>query len=119
MRRFVCSDIHGQYEIFLKMLQGIEFSEQDQLYILGDIIDRGPQSMELMQEIMEHDNMTCIIGNHELMMLDYINHSPDGNSWMLTGNGGAETYEQFKRLTLVEQNKIKKYIENMYPGMPK
>ena len=114
MRRFICSDIHGQYEMFLRMLDGIQFSEQDHLYILGDIIDRGPQSMELMQDIMKRQNVSCILGNHELMMLDYLNRDPDGNSWMLTGNGGAVTYKQYMKLPEEEQDEMKKFIEKMY-----
>ena len=37
---YVMSDIHGKYDKFIKMLELIEFSENDELYILGDIFDR-------------------------------------------------------------------------------
>ena len=40
------SDIHGQFDALMKMLEKIQFSDEDELYILGDVIDRGPKSME-------------------------------------------------------------------------
>ena len=38
---YVISDIHGEYELFMKMLEKIKFQNTDTLYILGDILDRG------------------------------------------------------------------------------
>ena len=42
---YVMSDLHGQYNAFLKMLELINFTDEDELYILGDIIDRGPNPL--------------------------------------------------------------------------
>ena len=39
---YVMSDIHGEYEKYLKMLDLIGFRDEDELYVLGDVIDRGP-----------------------------------------------------------------------------
>jgi len=39
---YVLSDLHGHYNIFIKMLEKINFSDDDVLYILGDCCDRGP-----------------------------------------------------------------------------
>ena len=52
MTRYVCSDIHGQYSLFLKALDRIGFSESDHMYIIGDVIDRGPDSMALLRDVM-------------------------------------------------------------------
>lgn len=68
------SDIHGQYDAFIKMLETINFSEKDTLYILGDIIDRGEKSVELFDYIKSHKNIKMILGNHEKMMLDYFHN---------------------------------------------
>ncbi len=38
---YVCSDIHGEYDLFVKMLQRINFSSMDEMIICGDIIDKG------------------------------------------------------------------------------
>lgn len=57
---YACSDIHGQYDTFLRMLQLIEFTEEDEMYILGDVIDRGPKPIELLLYICEHQNIKYI-----------------------------------------------------------
>lgn len=51
------SDLHGEFEKFLNMLDEIEFSSNDKLVILGDVIDRGLESVPLLQYIMQHKNM--------------------------------------------------------------
>ena len=42
MAHYVVSDIHGEDDRFHAMLQKINFSKEDTLYILGDVVDRGP-----------------------------------------------------------------------------
>ena len=46
-KTYVLSDIHGNFEIFKRMLDKIQFNSHDQLYILGDICDRGPCSLDI------------------------------------------------------------------------
>ena len=43
--RYCISDLHGKYELFQKLLNVIRFSEQDTMYICGDIIDKGESSI--------------------------------------------------------------------------
>ena len=64
--RYVMSDIHGEYQKYFKMLEKINFSDNDTLYILGDMIDRGPQSAELLIDIFSRKNVFPLMGNHEL-----------------------------------------------------
>ena len=61
---YVISDIHGQFDAFQKLLQKIEFGYDDEMYILGDVIDRGPRSLECVKWIMEQDNILTLLGNH-------------------------------------------------------
>ena len=61
------SDIHGCYEEFIKMLDKINFSNDDELYILGDIFDRGSDPLEILDYIVGHKNITLLKGNHEKM----------------------------------------------------
>ena len=44
-KTYVLSDLHGHYEVFKAMLNKIDFDDQDTLYILGDVCDRGPRSL--------------------------------------------------------------------------
>ena len=69
--KYVISDIHGEYELFRSLLDRINFSSNDSLYICGDIIDKGPQSIQLAKYISKHENIHCIVGNHELAFLKY------------------------------------------------
>ena len=46
MAIYVVSDIHGYGKLFEKLLETIDFSESDYLYVLGDAIDRGPDDLE-------------------------------------------------------------------------
>ena len=69
MSIYVMSDIHEESDLFHAMLEQIDFSESDTLYILGDVIDRGPDGIALLQEIRKTPNMIMLIGSHEYMML--------------------------------------------------
>ena len=63
--RYCVSDIHGEYDLFLRLLQKIRFSDADEMLICGDIIDKGPDSVRLAKLIFSFPNMRCIMGNHE------------------------------------------------------
>lgn len=67
MATYVVSDLHGQYRIFLKLLEMVDFSENDQLYMLGDAIDRGPEGLNILQHVKNATNMDMLIGNHEFI----------------------------------------------------
>ena len=64
---YVISDIHGMYTKYIEMMNLIDLQDTDTLYILGDIVDRGLQSMKILQDMMKRPNVFGIFGNHELM----------------------------------------------------
>lgn len=68
---FCISDIHGCFDEFQEMLNLINFSTKDELYILGDIFDRGPQSAEMLWYAIKEapTNVHFLLGNHEDMAL--------------------------------------------------
>ena len=72
MVHYVVADIHGEADRFHAMLEKIRFSDEDTLYIIGDVIDRGPDGIKLLQEIIHTPNMVMLLGNHEYMMLQYL-----------------------------------------------
>lgn len=69
---YVISDIHGEFDLFIKMLKKINFSRNDRLIILGDVLDRGSQPIKIIEYVMEKDNIKLLMGNHEKMFLDFI-----------------------------------------------
>lgn len=66
---YCMSDIHGEYDRYKAMLGLIQFSDNDTLYILGDVIDRGPGGIDILLDIMHRPNIHMILGNHEAMLL--------------------------------------------------
>ena len=63
-------DIHGEHEKFQILLERIDLKDTDTLYILGDIFDRGPNPLLTMLQVLDMPNVHCLIGNHELMVLE-------------------------------------------------
>ena len=116
---YVISDIHGQKDKFDTMLKNINFSENDHLYILGDVIDRGPDGIKIIQEIMKHDNMHMLLGNHEYVMLDALDdpydeyHTTDSYNYWLAHNCGQPTLLQYKKLSNTEKDEIRKFLKNL------
>lgn len=124
---YVMSDLHGCFEEYKRMLEKIDFKESDTLYILGDIVDRGSQSIEILQDMMLRSNVFPILGNHEYMfnealefMLSEINEENisaihDSNiiqklTCWLTENGGSTTFEQLNHLSKEELLDLQDYL---------
>lgn len=70
MATYVISDIHGEYEKFMELLEEIELKDTDTLYVLGDVLDRGEHPIKVVLKLMEMPNAFCIVGNHEVMALE-------------------------------------------------
>ena len=67
--RYVLSDVHGEYDLFVKLLEKLKFSSEDEMYICGDMIDKGEDSIRLIKYISSFPNIHCVIGNHEFAFL--------------------------------------------------
>lgn len=72
MSTYFISDIHGEYDLFMQLLKKIKFCEKDTLYICGDIIDKGTDSIKLIKFIANKENIFAIMGNHEYSFSQYI-----------------------------------------------
>ena len=87
----VITDIHGRLTELLTLLDQVP--EGARLIFLGDYIDRGSQSAEVvaLMRLLQQDGAVCLRGNHEDMMCN-----PDtmGGTWM--ANGGSATVESYK-----------------------
>lgn len=67
-RIFVISDLHGQFVLLQLLLERIQFNDNDELFILGDIMDRGPNSIDIYYFVKCMPNIHLLKGNHEIMM---------------------------------------------------
>lgn len=64
---YVMSDIHGCYEKYQTMLERVEFAADDTLYVLGDVLDRGPDGFKILLDMAVRPNVVGLLGNHELL----------------------------------------------------
>ena len=62
---YVMSDLHGQYDLYRKMMEQLPLSAGDTLYVLGDVLDRGPHPIQILLDMMERPNVVFLWGNHE------------------------------------------------------
>ena len=111
---YVMSDIHGMKDKFYLIMEKIKLKPDDKLYVLGDVIDRGKDGIEILLDLMERDNATVLLGNHELMMLNAIKPTAsmvDIKLWYR--NYGNVTYDAFINLSIEKQKEIHNFIINM------
>lgn len=97
MRKFVVTDIHGCRETFKRLLEKVNFSNSDALFILGDCIDRGPDSKGVIDDIFKMEKngirVECLRGNHEDQMLLSRRDPAALVNWLRWG--GKETLASF------------------------
>lgn len=98
---YVIGDIHGSATLLEKMLAMIEADRagaEADLVCLGDYVDRGPDSAGVLRRLStlapKGVKVTCLMGNHERMMLDFLDAPEDaGPRWL--ANGGTDTVVSF------------------------
>ncbi|HBF0031490.1 TPA: serine/threonine protein phosphatase, partial [Clostridioides difficile] len=105
------SDLHGMYDKFISMLKQINFNSNDHLYILGDVLDRGDKSLEIIDYIRNHKNITLLKGNHELMFQESWRDTNDRYLWFY--NGGDDTFYKLKNKKFEYEESFYKYIKNL------
>ncbi|MCJ8288357.1 MAG: metallophosphoesterase [Flavobacteriales bacterium] len=96
---YAISDIHGEDFKFRKLLKLLRLKKTDILYLLGDYIDRGSQSKEVLDTIFllleSGFDIRCIRGNHEQMLLDALSDSDVSSEVAWLKNGGDKTLSSF------------------------
>ena len=112
---YCVSDIHGEAARFTELLDKINFSDSDTLYVLGDVIDRGAHGVEILRRIKDTPNMQMLMGNHERMCLDTLGvHSVYGARELWKQNGGNRTYRDLVyRCTPVERAGLLRFIDHL------
>ena len=120
MAVYAVSDLHGQYNTFIRGLEKTGFGDHDELYMIGDAVDRGPESIRILQHIMDHENMDLIIGNHEFMMLNSLDPDggeecagPDSDLWLYY-NGGNMTFNEYSKLEPADRMSILLWLNRRY-----
>lgn len=127
MATYVTSDIHGEYDLFIRLIEKIQLKDDDTLYVLGDMVDRGPHPIKTLLKLMEMPNVLCLVGNHELMAtecldflmqeitdtaLESLDEKMLDNLVTWQYNGSRTTIEEFRQLNRTTQAEIIEYIKD-------
>lgn len=111
---YILSDIHGKGAAFDAILTMINMTESDCLYILGDVIDRGPDGIALLRRISQMPNTMLLLGNHEYMMLDALRHPGDDRAMIRWWNNGCEeTFRRFCELGPQAREELLLFLESL------
>lgn len=111
MARYAFTDIHGNYKLLDKILNS--FQEADELFFLGDAIDRGEEGIKCIQRLLQDPRITYLLGNHEDTFIkayyEYMNiqnYDFPQNYYLFLSSGGNSTWEEFQKLTEEEKSNI-------------
>ena len=130
MATYVMSDLHGNYEGYLKMLDLIKFSVKDVLFVNGDVIDRGDGGIKILQHMMLQSNIYPILGNHEYVAINSLKwlmqEITEENIGKIDNEiiqaisewqdiGGQKTMEAFHKLSQEEKLDIIEYFHEFAP----
>ncbi len=88
---YAVGDIHGCFDLFQALLSKLE--PEIPVICVGDYIDRGPHSAQVLRFLQMHPEITCLMGNHEVMLLRFLDDPDRGAPWLRYG--GVETLESF------------------------
>jgi serine/threonine protein phosphatase 1 len=96
MRRFVIGDIHGCSKALRTLIETLAPQSDDQLIFLGDLIDRGPDSRGVIDQMLaigKSARMVVLRGNHEMMLMGILFGGCDPSIWLK--GGGAATVASY------------------------
>lgn len=129
MSTYITSDIHGYLDALKEAIELAGIGPDDELYVLGDLIDRGPNPVGVIQYLRDMPNAHVLMGNHEQLMLAALDHvAPptcghfdmstmdvlafaDWLSW--TQNGGGTTITQLEQLTEDDYLSLLAWVRNL------
>jgi serine/threonine protein phosphatase 1 len=97
---YLIGDIHGQLSKLEKLISVIKknIETNDLIIFLGDYLDRGPKSFEVVEFLLKlktENNIICLMGNHEDMFLRYVSIGDNYDNYMR--NGGKYTIRSYSR----------------------
>ena len=112
---WVVGDVHGYFETLQELLKKLDYTDDDVIIFMGDLIDKGPNSKEVFELVTKADNFFSIRGNHEEMLRLSLTPKYKGRmkkSWLKYG--GTETLKSInpdKEKAIIEAKKWIPVIE--------
>lgn len=95
---YAISDIHGCYKQLCDLLNKLDLKSTDTLIFMGDYVDRGPNSKQVLNKIIElknYYNVIALKGNHEDMMYRSLREESAKDYRMWMNNGGLDTIRSY------------------------
>ena len=112
-RDFVMGDLHGELDQLRQRLAEVEFdTSQDRLFSVGDLIDRGPESLACLR-LLREPWFYSVMGNHEQMMDDYLHYEGKG-FWLKNGGDWHFKLSEAERHELLDLSLLSKKLPCIY-----
>ncbi len=95
-RQFAIGDIHGCSKALRSLIEAINPQPDDELIFLGDYVDRGPDSRDVVDQLIDLESrcqMTALRGNHEIMLMGVAKAGLDPTIW--SHSGGQSTIASY------------------------
>lgn len=121
---YAVSDLHGCYDKYTKLLDRLNMTSNDSLYILGDIVDRGNDGIKILFDLVNRNNVFPCRGNHDYYAQIFLRNfavtvsDPCSDElieafgiWL--SDGGNTTYKEFLRLDKEKRILICDYINSL------
>ena len=96
VRTLAIGDVHGCDLALRALCEGLELQRDDRLILLGDLVDRGPGTREVLDYVLQLEQqcqLTCIRGNHEEVMLEARSSRAMFRNWLMIG--GREALDSY------------------------
>ncbi len=123
---YVISDLHGCFDKFKDLLRKINFTDNDVMYVLGDIVDHGEEPIELLCDLSMRYNVIPVLGECDMrayrllsaldrMLTDGESPEPEllSEMAMWLQDGGQKTIEGFKALDADMREGVLEYLSDM------
>ena len=113
---YVIGDIHGRYEKYTRMLKKIGLKDKDELYVIGDMIDKGDEPVNVLLDMSMRANVFPILGDCEYKALKILTQKETDvkssfEKWV--HEGGKNTAVQFSALEDDQRAGLIEYLEEL------
>jgi serine/threonine protein phosphatase 1 len=93
-RSFIIGDIHGNYKPMMELFHKVSLDYNNDLLIsLGDLVDRGPEPVRVVDELMKIRHFIFILGNHDYWFREYLKFGTRAAEWL--DQGGKQTLDNY------------------------
>ncbi|MBC5862081.1 serine/threonine protein phosphatase [Flavobacterium sp. K77] len=114
MRTLVIGDIHGGLRALHQIMERAKVTKHDTLIFLGDYVDgwsQSPQVLDFIIDLQSQQNCICIRGNHDDLLLEWLDESKDNLLWYK--HGGEATVKAYESVTYSQKQKHIEFLKSL------